>query len=116
MIAYAGGATTYVMWGDDVDWQTLPGRITQEFGYVPDLLKHEHVRETVSRLDYRLPILVPSTLDARFHQLIGSLNVSAYVHQRRKAVEGVQTLRFGHNSCVISEGLRLNGRRHRTTA
>ena|ERR1044071_1643143 len=101
--AYASAATTYIIWGDSVDWPKVIGRITQELAGIPELMTSEYIRETKKYTDYRLPLTVPASFDSAFQSLLTELGISAYVHDKREGKDKTKILRFGQRSYILAE-------------
>ncbi len=113
---YCGAATTYIMWGDSVDWPKVIGRMTQEFARLPEVFTAEYIRETKKYRDYRLPITIPKKYDSLFHSLLNELGVNAYIHCIREEKDKMQLLRFGERSFIVAQEYEVNDARAKTTA
>jgi hypothetical protein len=101
--SYCGSATTYIVWGDSVDWPKVIGRITQEFAGLLEFMNPQYVQETKNYADYCLPIVVPESYESDFQSLLKELSINAYIHSTRDEVGRMQMLRFGQRSYIIAK-------------
>lgn len=102
-LMYGGPTKTYVIWGESIDWAHIIGRLSQEFGELPEFLNPYWIKETKKFNDYRLPLTIPQSMDADFMHLINELGVKYILQSQKKTNQIFNTLRLNDSSFVVAE-------------
>lgn len=100
--AYSSPVTTYVIWGDQIDWPKFIGRLMQEFGHIPNLVRPEYMQATKQYNDYQLPVTLPKSMDAQFRSLIEETRVEAYVRSESSGKAVRRALKFDQESFILA--------------
>ncbi len=101
--AYSSPVTTYVIWGDQIDWPKFIGRLMQEFGHISNLVQPKYLQFTKQYNDFQLPVTLPKNMDAQFRSLIEETRVEAYVHSESSGKAVRRALKFGYESFILAQ-------------